>query len=73
MRVFDTIVFLMKVCVLLRVDHLYSFFIQWSPDTYGKDAQEHGFVLVEKDELNMIDNFFSDPGPRSWQVRSVSV
>ncbi|KAA0708168.1 Nuclear receptor coactivator 7 140 kDa estrogen receptor-associated protein [Triplophysa tibetana] len=56
-----------------RVDHLYSFFIQWSPDTYGKDAQEHGFVLVEKDELNMIDNFFSDPGPRSWEVRSSDV
>ncbi|XP_056620050.1 nuclear receptor coactivator 7 isoform X2 [Triplophysa dalaica] len=55
-----------------RVDHLYSFFIQWSPDTYGKDAQEHGFVLVEKDELNMIDNFFSDPGPRSWEIITIN-
>ncbi|XP_026146210.1 nuclear receptor coactivator 7-like isoform X2 [Carassius auratus] len=51
-----------------RVDHLYSFFIQWSPDTYGKDAQEQGFVVVEKDELTMIDNFFSDPIPRSWEI-----
>uniref|UniRef100_A0A8C2GGA5 Nuclear receptor coactivator 7-like n=1 Tax=Cyprinus carpio TaxID=7962 RepID=A0A8C2GGA5_CYPCA len=51
-----------------RVDHLYSFFIQWSPDTYGKDAQEQGFVVVEKDELTMIDNFFSDPVPRSWEI-----
>ncbi|KAI7799618.1 nuclear receptor coactivator 7 isoform X2 [Triplophysa rosa] len=55
-----------------RVDHLYSFFIQWSPDTYGKDAQEHGFVLVEKDELNMIDNFFSDPVPRSWEIITIN-
>ncbi|MCI4395815.1 hypothetical protein PGIGA_G00196370 [Pangasianodon gigas] len=51
-----------------RVDHLYSFFIQWSPDAYGKDAQEQGFVVVEKDELNMIDNFFSDPVPRNWEI-----
>lgn len=55
---------------LLRVDHLYSFFIQWSPDAYGKDAQEQGFVVVEKDELNMIDNFFSDPVPRNWEVNA---
>ncbi|TSL47599.1 Nuclear receptor coactivator 7 [Bagarius yarrelli] len=51
-----------------RVDHLYSFFIQWSPDAYGKDAQEQGFVVIEKDELTMIDNFFSDPVPRNWEI-----
>lgn len=51
-----------------RVDHLYSFFIQWSPDAYGKDAQDQGFVVVEKDELNVIDNFFSDPVPRNWEI-----
>ncbi|XP_066532248.1 nuclear receptor coactivator 7 isoform X2 [Hoplias malabaricus] len=55
-----------------RVDHLYSFFIQWSPDAYGKDAQEQGFVVVEKDELNMIDNFFSDPVPRSWEIITIN-
>ncbi|CDQ56797.1 unnamed protein product [Oncorhynchus mykiss] len=53
-----------------RVDHLYAFFVQWSPDVYGKVAREQGFVVVEKDELNMIDNFFSDPvTPHSWEVR----
>lgn len=52
-----------------RVDHLYSFFVQWSPDVYGKEAREQGFVVVEKDELNMIDNFFSDPTSCSWEVR----
>ncbi|XP_022523652.1 nuclear receptor coactivator 7 isoform X2 [Astyanax mexicanus] len=55
-----------------RVDHLYSFFIQWSPDVYGKDAQEQGFVVVEKDELNMIDNFFSDPVPRNWEIITIN-
>ncbi|XP_051952461.1 nuclear receptor coactivator 7-like isoform X2 [Xyrauchen texanus] len=55
-----------------RVDHLYSFFIQWSPDAYGKDAHEQGFVVVEKDELTMIDNFFSDPVPRSWEIITIN-
>nr|XP_055041722.1 nuclear receptor coactivator 7 isoform X1 [Misgurnus anguillicaudatus] len=55
-----------------RVDQLYSFFIQWSPDAYGKEAQEQGFVVVEKDELNMIDNFFSDPVPRSWEIITIN-
>ncbi|XP_036995508.2 nuclear receptor coactivator 7 isoform X2 [Artibeus jamaicensis] len=50
-----------------RVDHLYTFFVQWSPDVYGKDAKEQGFVVVEKEELNMIDNFFSEPTTKSWE------
>ncbi|GAB5571868.1 nuclear receptor coactivator 7 isoform X3 [Prionailurus iriomotensis] len=49
------------------VDHLYTFFVQWSPDVYGKDAKEQGFVVVEKEELNMIDNFFSEPTTKSWE------
>ena len=55
--------------VFFRVDHLYTFFVQWSPDVYGKDAKEQGFVVVEKEELNMIDNFFSEPTTKSWEVR----
>ncbi|XP_032263826.1 nuclear receptor coactivator 7 isoform X4 [Phoca vitulina] len=51
-----------------RVDHLYTFFVQWSPDVYGKDAKEQGFVVVEKEELNMIDNFFSEPTTKSWEI-----
>lgn len=54
-----------------RVDHLYSFFVQWSPDVYGKEAREQGFVVVEKDELNMIDNFFSDPTSCSWEIITI--
>ncbi|XP_052391668.1 nuclear receptor coactivator 7 isoform X2 [Carassius gibelio] len=56
-----------------RVDHMYSFFIQWSPDIYGKDTQEQGFVVVEKDELSIIDNFFfSNPVPRSWEIITIN-
>lgn len=55
------------------MDHLYSFFVQWSPDVYGKEAREQGFVVVEKDELNMIDNFFSDPTSCSWEVRTLNL
>ena len=54
--------------MFFRVDHLYTFFVQWSPDVYGKDAKEQGFVVVEKEELNMIDNFFSEPTTKSWEV-----
>lgn len=56
------------VNMFFRVDHLYTFFVQWSPDVYGKDAKEQGFVVVEKEELNMIDNFFSEPTTKSWEV-----
>ncbi|XP_041107181.1 nuclear receptor coactivator 7-like isoform X7 [Polyodon spathula] len=55
-----------------RVDHLYAFFVQWSPEVYGKDAKEHGFVVVEKEELDMIDNFFSDTVPKSWEIINVN-
>ncbi|XP_034383702.1 nuclear receptor coactivator 7 isoform X2 [Cyclopterus lumpus] len=54
-----------------RVDHLYGFFVQWSPDVYGKEAREQGFVVVEKDELDMIDNFFSDPASCSWEIITI--
>lgn len=52
-----------------RVDDLYAFLLQWSPDVYGKEAQEQGFVVVEKDE-DMIDNFFSDP-TSCWEIITI--
>ncbi|XP_051020560.1 nuclear receptor coactivator 7 isoform X1 [Acomys russatus] len=54
-----------------RVGHLYTFFVQWSPDVYGKDAKDQGFVVVEREELNMIDNFFSEPTTKSWEIITV--
>lgn len=54
--------------LLSRVDHLYAFFVHWSPEVYGKDAKDQGFMVVKKDELEVIDNFFSDPVSKSWEV-----
>ncbi|XP_040206308.1 nuclear receptor coactivator 7 isoform X5 [Rana temporaria] len=51
-----------------RVDDLYVFFLQCSPEVYGKDAKDQGFVVVDKEELDMIDNFFSDPSTKSWET-----
>ncbi|XP_013863006.1 nuclear receptor coactivator 7 isoform X2 [Austrofundulus limnaeus] len=56
---------------LERVHDLYSFFVQWSPDVYGKEACEQGFVVVEKDDLDMIDNFFADPTSCSWEIITI--
>ena len=37
-----------------RVDHLYAFFVQWSPNIYGNeediDCRERGFVVIEDPE-----------------------
>ncbi|XP_064652642.1 nuclear receptor coactivator 7-like isoform X7 [Lineus longissimus] len=36
-----------------KVDHLYAFFIQWSPNLYGGDEidpKERGFVIIEDDD-----------------------
>ncbi|XP_043938115.1 nuclear receptor coactivator 7 isoform X2 [Protopterus annectens] len=54
-----------------RVDQLYAFFVHWSPEVYGKEAKDQGFVVVEKDELDMIDNFFSAPTAKSWEIITV--
>lgn len=63
----------MLTCSLCsRVNDLYVFLVQLSPDVYGKEAREQGFVVVEKDELDMIDNFFSDPASCSWEVSSAT-
>lgn len=54
-----------------RVDHLYAFFVHWSPEVYGKDAKDQGFMVVKKDELEVIDNFFSDPVSKSWEIITI--
>lgn len=39
------------------MDHLYAFFLQWSPDIYGEEtedsgeARRKGFVVIEDDEV----------------------
>ncbi|XP_075438601.1 oxidation resistance protein 1 isoform X6 [Ascaphus truei] len=56
-----------------RTDHLYSFFIQWSPDIYaeetGESTREPGFVVVKKNEELDTAN---DSAVRLWEVVSVA-
>lgn len=53
----------------LRVDHLYTFFVQWSPDIYTEHYREHSFLLLDKKKLAEIDNLLRDPNPQHWNVR----
>ena len=57
-------------CTGFRVDHLYAFFVQWSPNIYGGedeiDPTERGFVVIndseEEDEgeenMDVIEDHF---------------
>ncbi|XP_053571253.1 oxidation resistance protein 1 isoform X1 [Bombina bombina] len=60
-----------------RTDHLYSFFIQWSPDIYaeetGESAREPGFVVVKKnEEPETFEYSPNDSAARLWEVVSVA-
>ncbi|KAM4704631.1 oxidation resistance protein 1 isoform 2-T2 [Rhinophrynus dorsalis] len=56
-----------------RTDHLYSFFIQWSPDIYaeeiGESAREPGFVVVKKnEEPESSQSSTNDSAARLWEI-----
>ena len=59
-----------------RSDHLYVFFMQWSPDMYGEGVrgmgQEPGFMVVKKNEVSEIamDEPITDLNVKEWEVRS---
>eukprot|EP00079_Xenopus_tropicalis_P026009 XP_012819677.1 PREDICTED: oxidation resistance protein 1 isoform X2 [Xenopus tropicalis] len=60
-----------------RSDHLYSFFIQWSPELYAEEvresAREPGFVVVKKnEETEGSDCSTNDSAARLWEVVSVA-
>lgn len=62
---------------IYRVDHLYAFFVQWTPEIYGDEEEitpeKRGFVVINDDDsedLEMLDEHF---GPNSsfqkdWEV-----
>ncbi|XP_077127178.1 oxidation resistance protein 1 isoform X1 [Ranitomeya variabilis] len=58
-----------------RTDHLYSFFIQWSPTTYaeeiGESSREPGFVVVKRNE-DPESSEGSESSTRLWEVVSVA-
>ncbi|XP_062841990.1 oxidation resistance protein 1a isoform X2 [Trichomycterus rosablanca] len=61
-----------------RSDHLYLFFIQWSPETFGDGmgsvSREPGFMVVKKiDEPEAdIEQKTSDSSAKEWEVISLT-
>ncbi|XP_040289401.1 oxidation resistance protein 1 isoform X2 [Bufo bufo] len=60
-----------------RTDHLYSFFIQWSPSIYaeeiGESSREPGFVVVKRNEdPESSEGSSSDSATTLWEVVSVA-
>ncbi|XP_025850628.2 oxidation resistance protein 1 isoform X1 [Vulpes vulpes] len=60
-----------------RTDHLYAFFIQWSPEIYADDTGEYtrepGFIVVKKiDESETNEDSTNEAAAREWEVVSVA-
>ncbi|KAA0710089.1 Oxidation resistance protein 1 [Triplophysa tibetana] len=62
-----------------RSDHLYAFFVQWTPDVYGEGlggvTREPGFVVVKKNqeaESGHLDKPVPDITYKDWEVVSVT-
>ncbi|XP_028917999.1 oxidation resistance protein 1 isoform X2 [Ornithorhynchus anatinus] len=60
-----------------RTDHLYAFFIQWSPEIYAEDTgeftREPGFIVVKKiEEPEPNEDSTSEGAAREWEVVSVA-
>ncbi|XP_038665902.1 oxidation resistance protein 1a isoform X4 [Scyliorhinus canicula] len=60
-----------------RAEHLYVFFVQWSPEVYGNETgesvKEPGFMVVTKNEkTEMKENSNNDPVLKDWEVVSVT-
>lgn len=52
-----------------EVDHLYTFFVQWSPDIYTKGSKNQGFIVVEDDRLAVIDNLLHKKSiHKTWEI-----
>uniref|UniRef100_F7G9W8 Oxidation resistance protein 1 n=1 Tax=Callithrix jacchus TaxID=9483 RepID=F7G9W8_CALJA len=60
-----------------RTDHLYAFFIQWSPEIYAEDTGEYtrepGFIVVKKiEESETVEDSSNQAAAREWEVVSVA-
>ncbi|XP_068590686.1 oxidation resistance protein 1-like isoform X3 [Cebidichthys violaceus] len=57
-----------------RSDHLYVFFMQWSPDMYGEGVrgmgQEPGFMVVKKNDVSETaeDEPITDLNVKEWEI-----
>ncbi|XP_049710252.1 oxidation resistance protein 1 isoform X7 [Elephas maximus indicus] len=60
-----------------RTDHLYAFFIQWSPEIYAEDTGEYtkepGFIVVKKiEESETNEDSSNEAAAKEWEVVSVA-
>ncbi|XP_017384475.1 oxidation resistance protein 1 isoform X3 [Cebus imitator] len=56
-----------------RTDHLYAFFIQWSPEIYAEDTGEYtrepGFIVVKKiEESETVEDSSNQAAAREWEI-----
>ncbi|XP_041625173.1 oxidation resistance protein 1 isoform X6 [Vulpes lagopus] len=56
-----------------RTDHLYAFFIQWSPEIYADDTGEYtrepGFIVVKKiEESETNEDSTNEAAAREWEI-----
>ncbi|XP_073186429.1 oxidation resistance protein 1 isoform X4 [Lepidochelys kempii] len=55
-----------------RTEHLYGFFIQWSPETYSEDTgesiREPGFIVVKKNEEPETGDCTNEAASREWEI-----
>ncbi|XP_067567597.1 oxidation resistance protein 1 isoform X4 [Pseudorca crassidens] len=56
-----------------RTDHLYAFFIQWSPEIYAEDTGEYtrepGFIVVKKiEESETSEDSTNEAAAREWEI-----
>ncbi|XP_042629231.1 nuclear receptor coactivator 7-like isoform X2 [Cyprinus carpio] len=52
-----------------EVDHLYTFFVQWSPETiYSKHSSRQDFLRVHA--LSVIDSFLSHSASEQWESKT---
>ncbi|KAM9431809.1 nuclear receptor coactivator 7 isoform 1-T1 [Clarias gariepinus] len=54
-----------------EVDHLYTFFVQWSPDVYTARRRKRSFLLVNQKKLSVIDSLLRVPDPPPWNIITV--
>ncbi|XP_063155661.1 oxidation resistance protein 1 isoform X2 [Candoia aspera] len=59
-----------------RTEHLYAFFVQWSPEIYAEDTgesnREPGFIVVKKIGTQAGEDSVNETAIKEWEVVSVA-
>ncbi|XP_061460957.1 oxidation resistance protein 1 isoform X3 [Rhineura floridana] len=54
-----------------RTEHLYAFFVQWSPEIYtetGETSREPGFMVVKKIESEAGEDSVREAAAKEWEI-----